>query len=53
MRLIICFCQLGSEKYLQWYGIEERDLPAINCAEIESVASDQKLQRTVVQAVSR
>ena len=35
MSLIICFCQLASGKFRRWYGAEEHDLPAIDCAEIE------------------
>jgi len=39
MRLFICFCQLASGKFRRRYGIEEHDLPAIDCAEIENVAT--------------
>jgi hypothetical protein len=39
MRLIFYFCQLSSGKYPRWYGIEENDLPAIDYAIIESVAT--------------
>jgi hypothetical protein len=51
MRLIFYFCQLSSGKYPRWYGIEENDLPAIDYAIIESVATAvQKLRCAVVQA---
>jgi hypothetical protein len=54
MRLIFYFCQLSSGKYPRWYGIEENDLPAIDYAIIESVATAvQKLRCAVVQAACR
>jgi hypothetical protein len=39
MRLIFSFCELSSGKYPRWYGIEEDDLPAIDYAMIDSVAT--------------
>ena len=42
MRLIFDFCQSSSGKYPRWYGTEEDDLPAIDYASIESVATEVK-----------